>query len=86
MIATATPRRVDTTHSDPKLFVNEADGAYKRPVSSFRDTVVEGGKFAPEAGRYRLYVSLGCPWATRTAIVRSMMGLEDIIPITIVSV
>jgi len=51
----------------------------------FRDVVEKGGKFAPETGRYHLYVSYACPWATRTLIVRKLKGLEDIIPVTVVS-
>ncbi|MBO6867574.1 MAG: glutathione S-transferase C-terminal domain-containing protein [Thalassococcus sp.] len=44
----------------------------------------EGG-FKAEAGRYRLYVALICPWASRTLIARALKGLEDVIPVTIVN-
>ena len=44
----------------------------------------EGG-FAAEAGRYRLYVALICPWASRTLIARTLKGLESaMIAVTVV--
>lgn len=41
--------------------------------------------FKAEAGRYHLYVSLACPWASRTLILRSLKGLEDIISVSVVN-
>ena len=43
------------------------DGHFKRQVQSFREHVssAPGARFAPEKGRYHLYVSLACPWAHR---------------------
>ena len=35
------------------------------------------GSLPAEAGRYRLVVARGCPWANRTIIVRRLTGLED---------
>ena len=35
------------------------------------------GSLPAEAGRYRLVVARGCPWANRTMIVRRLLGLED---------
>jgi putative glutathione S-transferase len=52
-------------------------GAFVRPDSVFRGRVE-----SPEAGRYRLYVSKACPWASRTLIVRAMKGLEKAIPVS----
>ncbi|MFB3117246.1 MAG: glutathione S-transferase family protein, partial [Myxococcota bacterium] len=40
--------------------------------------------FAPEAGRYHLYVSLACPWAHRTLIVRGLKKLESVISVSVV--
>jgi putative glutathione S-transferase len=37
-----------------------------------------------EPGRYRLVVSLACPWAHRALIVRRLLGLEDAISLAIV--
>jgi putative glutathione S-transferase len=60
---------------------------FKRGASTFRDSIsrAEGARFAPEKGRYHLYVSYACPWATRTLIVRSLKGLESFIGVTVVS-
>ncbi|KAH9941900.1 glutathione S-transferase [Epithele typhae] len=60
-------------------------GAFVRPASSFRKFIQRGGEFPPEKGRYHLYVSYACPWATRTLIVRKLKGLEDFIGVTVVS-
>jgi putative glutathione S-transferase len=63
-------------------FVKEStgDGRFVRQDSRFRDRVDE----RPEPGRYHLYVSLACPWASRAIIVRRLKGLEDVLPMTIV--
>jgi putative glutathione S-transferase len=40
--------------------------------------------FPAEAGRYHLYVSYACPWAHRSIIVRRLLGLEDVISMSVV--
>jgi putative glutathione S-transferase len=42
------------------------------------------GRWPVEAGRYRLVVSLACPWAHRAIIVRRLLGLEDSISLAVV--
>lgn len=75
--------------------VQKADekGRFVRQTSSFRNWITpdgspgptgEGG-FKAEAGRYRLYVALICPWASRTLIARSLKGLGALIPVTVVN-
>ena len=41
-------------------------------------------RYQPARGRYHLYVSLACPWAHRTIILRRLKGLEDVIGMTVV--
>ena len=40
--------------------------------------------FKADTDRYHLYVSLACPWANRTLIVRNLKGLQDVLPYTVV--
>ncbi|MCU0904308.1 MAG: glutathione S-transferase C-terminal domain-containing protein [Tabrizicola sp.] len=75
--------------------VQKADekGRFVRQTSSFRNWITADGSpgptgtggFRAEAGRYRLYVALICPWASRTLIARSLKGLEALIPVTVVN-
>lgn len=53
---------------------------------SFRDWVRDddSSPFQPEVGRYHLYVSYACPWAHRTLITRSLLGLEAAIGLSVV--
>ncbi len=50
-----------------------SDGNFQRQGDAFCEPIL------PEAGRYHLYISWACPWASRTAIVRKIKGLEDAI-------
>jgi glutathionyl-hydroquinone reductase len=42
------------------------------------------GRWPVQPGRYRLVVSLACPWAHRAVIVRRLLGLEDAISLAVV--
>src|SRR3954469_2811635 len=72
----------DDVSSPTAQFATESapDGRFVRQTSRFRDWVHE----RPEPGRYHLYVSLACPWASRAVIVRMLKGLEDVLPMTAV--
>ncbi|MDO9410030.1 glutathione S-transferase family protein [Patulibacter sp.] len=61
-------------------------GEFRRQDSAFRDAVTADGSsgFPAAAGRYHLYVSLACPWASRAVLVRELKGLQDAIGMTIV--
>ncbi len=60
-----------------------ADGRFRRADTAFHGSIGDAGH-PPEAGRYHLYVSLACPWAHRTLIMRRLKGLEDAIGVHVV--
>jgi putative glutathione S-transferase len=64
----------------------EVDGAFARQADAFDDWVKADGStgFPAVAGRYHLYVSLACPWAHRTIIIRALKKLEHAIGMSIV--
>ncbi len=63
-----------------------ADGEFVRQKYSIRGRITADGSsgFPAEAGRYHLYVSLACPWAHRAIIVRRLLGLEEVISMSVV--
>src|SRR5579863_4258665 len=68
-------------------FPNEqaSDGRFVRQPDVFRDWVLAdpASRYPAVAGRYHLYVSLACPWAHRTIIVRRLKRLESAVGMTI---
>jgi len=61
-------------------------GEFQRQEDAFREWISADGStpYPAATGRYHLYVSLACPWASRTVIFRMLKGLEDAIGMTIV--
>lgn len=68
-------------------------GRFIRQESQFRNWITSDGSAGPsgeggfkaESGRYHLYVSLACPWANRTLIMRKLKGLENFISVSVVN-
>jgi putative glutathione S-transferase len=60
-------------------------GEFERQEDAFRDWVSSDGSTSYPAApdRYHLYVSLACPWASRTLIVRKLKGLEKAVGMTV---
>lgn len=58
---------------------------FVRERSRFDDRITADGRYGwpAQPGRYRLVVSLACPWAHRTIIVRKLLGLEDVISVAV---
>lgn len=84
---------VDGVWQDTRYDTKSTGGRFKRSVSAFRNWLTadgavipsgEGG-FAAEKDRYHLYVSLACPWAHRTLIMRKLKGLEPFLPVSVVN-
>lgn len=73
-------------------YADEDSGAFKRDESIFRNWITPDGAagptgeagFAAEPGRYRLYISLACPWAHRANIARHLKGLTGAIELAVV--
>ena len=63
-----------------------ATGEFVRQGNHFTDRVTADGSsgYRVEAGRYVLYVCLACPWAHRSIVVRSLLGLTDAIALRVV--
>ena len=61
-------------------------GEFERQEDAFRHLIANdrSAAYPAEAERYHLYVSLACPWASRTVIVRKLKGLEGAIGMTVV--
>lgn len=83
---------IDGVWRDQWYDTDRTGGRFEREPSRFRHWITpdgapgpsgEGG-FPAERGRYHLYVSLACPWAHRTLIVRRLKGLEDAISVSVV--
>ncbi|MGQ4273337.1 glutathione S-transferase family protein [Terrihabitans sp. B22-R8] len=71
---------------------DKSGGRFVRETSQFRNWVTpdgtpgptgEGG-FEAEPGRYHLYISYACPWASRALIFRRLKRLEDVISLSVV--
>ncbi|KAF9587611.1 hypothetical protein IFM89_004443 [Coptis chinensis] len=61
-------------------------GAFKRTPSTFRNFISKDPKspFPAESGRYHLYISYACPWASRCLSYVKIKGLEKAIDVTVV--
>ena len=68
------------------------DGSFKREATEFHDRITPDGEPGPDgqkaykaqSGRYHLFVSLACPWAHRTLIMRKLKGLDEHISVSVV--
>jgi putative glutathione S-transferase len=57
------------------------DGEFKRDANYITTRITADGRdgYPVEPGRYRLVIARACPWANRSAIVRRLLGLEDVL-------
>ena len=61
-------------------------GEFQRQEDAFREWISADGStpYPAVTGRYHLYISYACPWASRTVIFRKLKGLEQAIGMTVV--
>lgn len=83
---------VDGKWQDRWYDTSATRGRFVRSDAQFRNWVTRDGQpgpsgvggFKAEPGRYHLYVSLACPWAHRTLILRELKGLDAMISVSVV--
>ncbi len=83
---------VDGKWQDKWYDTESTGGRFERSASRFRHWITPDGAAGPsgddgfraESGRYHLYVSLACPWAHRTLVMRAWKGLESHIGVSVV--
>ena len=84
---------VDGVWQDQWYDTAKSGGRFVRSESQFRNWVTPdgspgptgGGGFKAEPGRYHLYVSLACPWASRAMIFRALKGLDSLVSVSVVN-
>jgi putative glutathione S-transferase len=67
------------------------DGSFHREPTKFRHWLTADGGPGPEgqpgvkaeAGRFQLFVSYLCPWASRTLMMRSLKGLTGLVALSV---
>jgi glutathionyl-hydroquinone reductase len=74
-------------YAPPPPKTGVANGAtFERPRYVFQARISADGAsgFKAESGRYHLYISYACPWAHRSAIVRRLKKLEEVVSLSVV--
>ncbi|MDH6266872.1 putative glutathione S-transferase [Rhizobium sp. SG_E_25_P2] len=86
------PQLIDGKWVNDEVAANEMkNGAFHREPTKFRDWLTVDGGPGPEGqrgvkaepGRFQLFISRLCPWASRTYVMRNLKGLADLIPVSI---
>ena len=71
---------------EPAGWPRDDSGNFRREKTSFRESITAAGEsgLPVEAGRYHLYISWACPWASRAVIMRALKGLEAVVSLSVV--
>ncbi|MEQ9763169.1 glutathione S-transferase family protein [Streptococcus sp. ZJ151] len=84
---------VDGKWKDKWYDTKSTGGNFIRSKAQFRNWITADGSSGPtgkagfkaESGRYHLYISFACPWASRALIMRRLKDLEDHISLSVVN-
>lgn len=70
--------------SEP-ISAGPTSGGFVRKEGTFTGHITRDGSsgYPAQPGRYQLYACLACPWSQRALIVRSLLGLEQVIGLTL---
>ena len=69
----------------PRVSEIAPDGRFVRQPNWFTGQITADASsgYPAEAGRYHLYASIACPWSHRSLIARRLLGLENVIGVTV---
>jgi glutathionyl-hydroquinone reductase len=71
--------------SMPQPTSTSSTGGFFRHQGTFTGRITGDGSsgFLAEPGRYQLYASFACPWSQRALIVRSLLGLDRVVGLSL---
>src|SRR6266699_5574381 len=69
----------------PPFYPITPAGGYVRQQNAFTGQITRDGSsgYLAEPARYQLYASLACPWSQGALIVRRLLGLEQVIGLSL---
>jgi putative glutathione S-transferase len=69
----------------PTSSARSTGGGFLRHQGTIKERITGDGSsgYLAEPGRYQLYASLACPWSQRALTVRSLLGLERVIGLSL---
>ena len=90
MASKITSQPEDSSQTGSVFKMASKDGHFHRQTSSFRfyitPSTTPDSPFPAAKDRYVLYINLGCPWAHRTNIMRSLKHLEGLIQLVVMDI
>lgn len=69
-------------HAEDPAPQSTLHGEFERAASTIRDHITANGPYPPEPGRYHIYAAWNCPWAHRTLLACTLLGLNDIFSVS----
>jgi len=64
------------------VFAPKAPGSFQRGKNNLQRWITLGGKFAPAADRYHLFVNYGCGWCHQCMLVLAVKGLQKAVSLS----